>query len=95
MAQIGKVLWWDEEEGLGVIKDIFDNEVVFDSSVVFKLVEKSIIDGMFILFEYDNTSINKLYASQVKVPKKNEIKKVILNYEKQRQVEMPFEEMTE
>jgi len=67
MPLVGKVLWWDERDGNGIILDPTGNEFYFDSSVISK-TSKAPRTGQYVKFELNLAVRGTLCAFKVVFP---------------------------
>ena len=72
---VGKILWWDDRDGFGIVKDAYGNEYYFDSSVVQPKNIKQIKRNAIITFEINSSIKDCLCANQIRVPQAAERKK--------------------
>lgn len=52
---VGKVLWWDERDGFGIIVDEHENEYYVDSSILRELSEE-MKGGVEVTFDRDDSA---------------------------------------
>lgn len=82
MELIGRVLWWSERDGKGIIVDPSGNEFYFDSSVL-NLKPKQIIKRKSVVtFNVNDKISHCLCAHKVCVPVAEKRKKYERTYEK-------------
>jgi cold shock CspA family protein len=67
MSMIGKVLWWDERDGNGIIKDSQGKKYYFDSSVVDARSKAKVSSGKIVKFEINNRIKDALCACKVEL----------------------------
>lgn len=67
MQLVGKVLWWDERDGNGIIKDIAGRKFYFDSSVINATHKNKIKSGLTVRFEVNPEIKDSLCAHKVAV----------------------------
>jgi cold shock CspA family protein len=82
MSLIGKVLWWDERDGNGLIKDSNGRKYYFDSSVLDNRSKSKITSGKIVKFEINEKIKDSLCACEVvpiTVKDKNRFKEQISN----------------
>lgn len=60
----GVVLWWDEHDGNGIIKDVNGSKYYFDSSVI---SQKNIKSGLNVQFERNSEIKDCVCAYKVKI----------------------------
>ena len=65
MQLIGKVLWWDDRDGNGIIKDVSGQKFYFDTSVVSSQYIKKIKSGLTVRFEVNPKITDTLCAHKV------------------------------
>ena len=83
MKNIGKVLWWNERDGFGVIEDTAGNEIYFDSSVVDAPRGKSITRDQIVTFTQNKKVKDCLCADNVRIPRMSETRKITTRYRQQ------------
>lgn len=88
--QIGKILWWSERDGNGVISDSLGNEYYFDNSVVNSKIIKKLERGTLLVFVPSRCD-NVLVAKSINIPTSRSLSKYEeqLKYE-QTQMKLPF-----
>jgi len=79
---IGKILWWSERDGNGVICDPHGNEFYFDKSVTFIKRGQKLNNGSLVLFIASRCN-DILTAKEVSIP----VLKVRNKFEKRYQME--------
>lgn len=67
MSLIGKVLWWDERDGNGIIKDADGKKYYFDSSVFEQRPKAKISSGKIVKFEINRKIKDTLCACRVSI----------------------------
>ena len=68
MQLVGKVLWWNDRDGFGVIEDAAGNEYYFDSSVAQIKPKKNFKRNQVVTFEVNTGVKDCLCARKVKIP---------------------------
>lgn len=79
MQLVGKVLWWNERDGFGVIEDIDGNEYYFDSSstaVRSKKNNQVIKRNLLVTFEQNVSVKDCACACRVKVASATERRRI-------------------
>lgn len=66
MSLIGKVLWWDERDGNGIIKDAAGKKYYFDTSVL-DSKPKIVSSGKIVRFEINKKIKDSLCACSVSI----------------------------
>ncbi len=72
MPLVGKVLWWDQRDGLGVIVDAKGSEFYFDSSVIETKRNKAPKVGSFVWFEINRAISGIACAHRITLPQQRE-----------------------
>lgn len=67
MQIAGKILWWNDRDGFGVIEDAHGNEYYFDSSVVAARSLQSLKRKQVVTFQRNKGVSDCLCACKVKV----------------------------
>lgn len=89
MQLVGKILWWNDRDGFGVIEDSDGNEYYFDSSVIGRS-SQSIKRNSIVVFEVNKGIRDCLCAHKVKVANATERKRAGRNLNnKQLKFRMP------
>lgn len=83
MKNIGKVLWWNERDGFGVIEDTIGNEFYFDTSVVDAPRGLSIARDQIVTFSQNRNVNDCLCADDVRVPRVSETRRIATRYMQQ------------
>jgi cold shock CspA family protein len=65
MSLIGKILWWDERDGNGLIKDSSGKKYYFDSSVLANPIKSKICSGKIVKFQINTKIKDSLCACEV------------------------------
>jgi len=65
MSLIGKILWWDERDGNGVIKDSEGKKYYFDTSVMDRKNKSKVSSGKLVKFEINKNIKDTLCACAV------------------------------
>jgi len=87
---LGKVLWWSERDGNGVICDSDGNEFYFDSSVV-KLKKRQKLDCETLVIFTPSRCDKILAAKEVSIPLASVKNKYDRRYEEERdQLRLPI-----
>lgn len=71
---VGKVLWWSERDGNGIITDDSGNEYYVDRSVVGPKQEQKLSRGLTVMFISDRCN-ELLVAKAINIPAKRTIDK--------------------
>lgn len=83
MQLVGKVLWWNDRDGFGVIEDAAGNEYYFDSSVIASRSKSHIKRNQIVTFEANSRIKDCLSAAQVRVPSATDRKRVEIRFDKE------------
>lgn len=83
MQLVGKVLWWNDRDGFGVIEDAAGNEYYFDSSVAITRSNQPIKRNQVVTFEANPQIKDCLCACKVKVPNASERKRIESRFDKE------------
>lgn len=76
MQLVGRVLWWSDRDGRGVIVDPTGNEFYFDKSVITDIGNRVVERNQFVLFEYNQKISDCLCAHKVAIATKSTYKKL-------------------
>ena len=68
MKLVGKVLWWNDRDGFGVIEDAKGNEYYFDSSVISLRPRQKILHNSFVEFQVNPNIEDTLCAYKIQMP---------------------------
>lgn len=79
MQLVGKVLWWNDRDGFGVIEDADETEYYFDSSVIGRS-SSQIKRNMIVVFERNSSITDRPCAHKVKVANAIERKRAERNF---------------
>ena len=79
MKIVGKVLWWNDRDGFGIIEDAKGNEYYFDSSVISLRPRQQIQHNSLLEFQInpnieDTLCAYKIQLLTIEKRKKNQIK---------------------
>jgi cold shock CspA family protein len=88
LQQIGKVLWWDDRDGNGVITDSGGNKYYFDTSVLCTPIKGKIEAGAVVRFEKNDEINDTLCARQVTLANMKEKSRLQRELERSRQLEL-------
>jgi cold shock CspA family protein len=71
---VGKILWWNDRDGFGVLEDADGNEFYFDSSVTFIRGNQVLKRNMFVAFHRNPAIKDCACAYKVKIANATERK---------------------
>jgi cold shock CspA family protein len=83
MQFVGKVLWWNDRDGFGVIEDAAGNEYYFDTSSTISPTHQSIKRNQVVTFEVNSRIKDCLCASKVKIPAAADRRKIATKFDKE------------
>ena len=83
MELIGRVLWWSEIDGNGIIVDLQGNEFYFDSSVLKLRPGQSVKRNLVVTFSLNNRVKECLCGRNVKIPTKSKSKIIEKKFHKE------------
>lgn len=88
--QIGKILWWSQRDGNGIICDPYGNEHYFDRSVLTPKIAERLDRETLVVFDSDRSN-NLLVAKNIKIPSNHLIAKYEDRYKEEKtQLRLPF-----
>ncbi len=88
MQIVGKVLWWDDRDGNGIIKDCDGHKYYFDTSVVDSRYLSKIKSGLTVRFELNQAIKDSLCAHKVAPASVREQNRLQRELESRRQLEL-------
>ena len=88
---VGKILWWSQKDGNGIITDPHGNEFYFDISVLVSGKPQKLERGALVLFEPGKCD-KVLAAKMVTIPNQRAIQKHEETFELEKiQLQLPLE----
>ena len=82
MRVIGKILWWNDRDGFGVIEDMAGNEFYFDSSAVSLRSGQTVARRQMVLFDINPNIKDCPCARRVQISSASERKRSKKRWEK-------------
>jgi cold shock CspA family protein len=73
---VGKILWWNDRDGFGVIEDETSREFYFDTSVVSSKSRDSIKRNQLVIFELNHGIRDCVCACKVRIASASQRKKI-------------------
>lgn len=83
MQLVGKVLWWNDRDGFGVIEDAAGNEYYFDSSAISTRSKALMKRNQIVNFELNQRIKDALCACQIRVPSATDRKRAEVQFDKE------------
>lgn len=81
MEIIGKLIWFDQEEGCGQIRDLLGRKFYFDTSTIDTKSIKKLKANTFVFFKHNRKIKDCLCAHQIMIPTENQKRKADREFE--------------